>query len=156
MSQSRTTTLAKSVQDAVVAYLKSRSEFIGVPILGRRRRNIVSDIREQVDKAGGACIYVFPALPLKLNSNTGGPHVDVLLQRIRAIENPSLNEKLPDAYELAELLIIAMDGVQLTSVTSLQPFYWPDVPLDPQVETDTNVQFDVLLHSSAGLTPRAD
>lgn len=101
--------ICKDIQDAVTAYLAARSELTGVGVIGRRKNTIVSDIAAQVSKLG-CCIYVFPALPVQVNSNNPGPHVDRLLVRCRAIEHPSLNRTGPDAYELTELLLRLLDG----------------------------------------------
>lgn len=152
MALSRTTTLAKSVQEALAAYLAARHEFTGVPIVAVRQLNIASDIAAAISKAG-CCLYVFPALPVRLNSNNPGPYVDRLQVRVRAIEHPTLNTKGPDAYELVELLLRTLDTVQLADVESLQPLWYEPEPVQPVDDAADLIQFDVVAYTSAGLTP---
>lgn len=113
MSVSVTSTLAKDVQDAVTAYLAARTELALVPVIGRRRLNVISDIQAAI-KRSGVCIYVFPALPIRINSNNPGPYVDELMIRCRAIEHPTLNTKGPDVYEVVELLLRLLDRKSFT------------------------------------------
>lgn len=153
MSISRTSTLAKDVQDAVTAYLGARDELIGVPVIGRRRLNIVSDIAAAITRAG-VCVHVFPALPVRVNSNNPGPHVDRLLVRVRAIENPALNTKGPDAYEVVELLLRLLDGKHFTAIESVQPLYFDEAPVQLVDDSEQLVQWDVVCFTSGGLTPR--
>lgn len=153
MSQSRTTTLAKSVQEAVAAYLETRHEFTGVPIVSVRKGNIASDLAAALNR-GGVCLYVFPALPVRVNANNTGPYVDRLMIRVRALEHPTLNTKGPDAYELVELLLRTLDAKQFTAIESLQPLFFEANPVQPVDDSDELIQFDVVAYSSAGLTPR--
>jgi hypothetical protein len=104
VSQSRTTTLAKAVQEAVADYLAGCHDLIGVSVVARRKANLTSDIAAVIGKAG-VCLYVFPALPVRINTENPGPYVDRLLVRVRVIEHPTLNTKGPDAYELVEILL---------------------------------------------------
>jgi hypothetical protein len=155
MSQSRTTTLAKSVQEAVAAYLGERHEFVGVPIVAIRKSNVAADLAAALQKIG-VCLYVFPALPVKVASNSPGPYVDRLMVRVRAIEHPGLNTKGPDAYELAELLLRTLDRKQFTAIEGLQPLFFETSPVQPVDDGDQFIQFDVVAFTSAGLEPRSD
>ena len=149
--------LCKDVQDSLVARLGMRKAAAGystLGIVGRRVHVITSDIDAQIKKAG-VCVYVFPALPLQVNSNNPGPHIDRLLVRCRAIEHPQLNRSGPDAYELVEWLLRELDGLQLTTVEGLQPFYFEREPV-LIIDDDTLVQFDVLAWASCGLVPRTE
>lgn len=152
MSVSVTTTLAKSVQDAVTTYLQGRTELSLVPVIGRRRLNIISDIQAAITKAG-VCIHVFPALPVKLNSNNPGPYVDSLLVRVRAIEKPDINTRGPDCYEVVELLLRLLEGRHFTAVESLEPLYFDSNPVQLVDDSPELVQWDVVAYASAGLTP---
>ena len=155
MSVSRTTTLAKSVQEAVADYLAARHEFIGVTVIARRKTNIASDIAAVIGKAG-VCLYVFPALPVKVNANNTGPYVDRLLVRVRAIEHPTLITKGPDAYELVELLLRALDAKQFPAIAGLQPLFFEATPVQPVEDSEDLIQFDVVAFTSCGLEPRTD
>lgn len=154
MSQSRTTTLAKGVQEEVASYLGDASDLIGVPIVSRRKLNIASDIAAAVQKLG-VCLYVFPALPVKIGANAPGPYVDRLLVRVRVIEHPTLNTKGPDAYELVELLLRLLDNKQFTAIDGLNPLFFETTPVQPVEDSDELIQFDVVAFTSCGLTPRS-
>ena len=154
MSVSRTSTLAKTVQEAVADYLTACHDLVGVTVVSRRKNNIASDLAAVIGKAG-VCLYVFPALPVKINSNNSGPYVDRLLVRVRAIEHPALNTKGPDAYELVELLLRLLDGKHFTAIESLNPLFFESSPVQPVDDSDELIQFDVVAFTSAGLTPRA-
>ena len=92
-------TVAKAIQDCGVACLQSGAEFARVPIIGRRKGNIVNDIESALAELG-ACVYVFPGLPVKfIDSNP--PYADRYQLRFRAIETPSINTALQDQLELA-------------------------------------------------------
>lgn len=153
MSISRTTTLAKSVQEAVAEYLAACHDLIGVAVLSRRKANITSDIAAEIGKTG-VCVYVFPALPVKINENNPGPYVDRLLVRVRVIEHPTLNTKGPDAYELTEIVLRLLDRKHFTAIESLNPLFYESTPVQPVDDSDQLIQFDVIAFTSAGLTPR--
>lgn len=145
--------ICKDIQDAVTAYLAARAELTGVGVIGRRKNTIVSDIAAQINKLG-SCIYVFPALPVQVNSNNPGPYVDKLLIRCRAIEHPSLNRTGPDAYELVELLLRLLDAAHFTAIESLQPLRFEAQPVQIVDDAEELIQFDVVAFTSCGLTPR--
>jgi hypothetical protein len=153
VSLTRTVTLAKSVQEAVAAYLGERHEFVGVPVVSIRKNNVAADLAAALSRVG-VCLYVFPALPVKVNANSTGPYVDRLEVRVRAIEHPTLNLKGPDAYELVELLLRALDAKQLTAVEGLQPLFFEASPVQPVQDNEDLIQFDVVAYSSCGLEPR--
>jgi hypothetical protein len=153
MSISRTTTLAKSVQEAVAAYLAPRHEFLGVPVISIRKNNVAADLAAALNRAG-VCLYVFPALPERVSANSTGPYVDRLQVRVRVIEHPTLNTKGPDAYELAELLLRALDCKQFTTIEGLQPLFFEANPVQLVDDSEELIQFDVVAYTSAGLQPR--
>jgi len=143
--------LVKQIQDEIVAHLSARAELAGVAIVGRRKNNIVNDVAAAIAKAG-VCIYVFPALPLRFNSNNAGPYVDEFLVRVRIHEHPQLNRSLPDAYELVELVARMLDGKQYTAIAGLNPLYWSANPVTFE-DDNTLVIFDLKAATSGGLVP---
>jgi hypothetical protein len=143
--------LVKQIQDALVAYLAGRSELTGVSVLGRREKNIVNDVAAAIQRTG-VCIYVFPALPVELNSNNPGPYCDKIEVRVRVHEHPQLNRSLPDAYELTELVVRLLDNQQFTAVAGLNPLFWDGRPVQP-AEDENLVIFDVIAFTSCGFTP---
>ena len=149
MSVSITSTVAKDVQDAVVAYLGAREELALVPVLGRRRSNIVNDIQAAINRAG-VCVYVFPALPVRLNANNPGPYVDELMVRCRAIEHPTLNVRGPDVYEVVELLLRLLDR-KTFAIPNCNPLWFDANPVQVADEAAELVQWDVVAYTSTGL-----
>lgn len=147
--------LVTDIQEAVAAYLASRDELAGVPIVSRRKGNIVTDIAAAVNRAG-VCVYVFPALLARLNSNNPGPYVDEILIRCRVIEHPVLNTKGPNSYEVVEYLVRLLDEKQLTiSAGTLNPLRWPAAPVEVVDDAEELVQHDVVAATSFGLEPRS-
>lgn len=150
---SLTGVLCKDIQDEAVSYLTGLSNYTGVGIIGRRKNNVVSDIAAAIQKAG-VCIFVFPGLPLKVNSQNPGPYVDTIELRFRIHEHPALNKTSVDAYALVELLLRDLDEKQFTAITGLNPLYWSERPVE-YIADDNLVIFDVVALTSGGLTPRA-
>lgn len=159
----RRKTIAKIIQDALVARFvrdgdgkSTLTDYLGVPVVGRRKGVITSDIEAAVATLG-ACIYVFPARVRRVNKNLPGPYAESVLVRFRVIENPALNETLPDAYELAEMLLVDFSEVDLRQVDGLAGIN-PLVPFDDGIEEqldETNIIFDVTFETSVGL-PASD
>jgi hypothetical protein len=147
-----TATLAKTLQDAVVAHLSAQPALAGVPVIGRRRGIITNDIEAAVAEVG-ACIFVFPALPEQVNPNLPGPYCEALALRVRCIEVPALNSTLPDAYELAELVLTSLHEVSFAATAGLvgiNPLQCLPAPLEDLAD-DERVIFDVRFTTSVGL-----
>ena len=144
--------LVKDIQDEAVTYLAAVTALAGVPIIGRRQKNIVNDVAAAIQRLG-VCIYVFPPLPLSFNSNNPGPYVEKLACRFRVHEHPAINQTLPDAYELVELLARHLDCKQFTAVDGLNPLWWAENPVTFE-QDDNLVIFDLHALTSCGLTPR--
>lgn len=144
--------LSIRLQEAVVRYLKSRRRFAGVTILGRRKGIITNDIEAAVAELG-ACLYVLPGKPVKLNSNIPGPHAEIYEVRVRAIENPALNSSLPDAYELYEGALIELDQLQLTTIDGINPFY-PAENNGDETPDPERVIIDAIFYTSTTLPQR--
>ncbi len=150
---SESLTIAKALQNCAVDWLQAGAEFQGEPIIGRRRSNIVNDIESAVAELG-ACIFVFPGLPVSF-LNTGAPTADRYQLRVRAIENPALNTSLPDVFELVELIVRRLYGKDFDAIGLRNPLVFPsggnavaDVG-DPE-----RLIYDVLFETDAGYLPR--
>lgn len=155
----RRPTIAKIIQDALVARFEvdadgkaTLEDYLGVPTLGRRKGIITNEIEAAVATLG-ACIYVFPARVRRVNKNLPGPYASSVLVRFRVIENPALNELLPDAYELAEMLLVDFSEYDLRAVEGLDGIN-PLQPLEDAIEEqpdEERVIFDVTFETSVGL-----
>lgn len=145
--------LCKDIQDAVVTLLAAAPELAGVSVLGRRKNNIVNDVAAAIQKCG-VCLYVFPALPVELNSNNSGPVCERIEVRVRIHEHPQLNRSLPDAYELAEYVLRILNLHSFGTIAGLNPLYWAENPVQP-AEDDALVIFDIVAFTSGSLEPRA-
>lgn len=148
-------TLAKALQDALVAFLTDAEEMpglVGVPVVGRRKGIITNDI-EAVVAALGACIYVFPGLPAEVNKDLPGPFCNSLSIRVRCIETPSVNETLPDCYELVELVLTGLHEADFSASAGLAGLNQIQALANPvqPVEDEDRVIFDVLFSTSVGL-----
>lgn len=139
---------SKLIQDAIVAFLKTIPVLAGVPVIGRRKGNITNDIEAAVS-AIGACIYVFPALPVDVNPNLPGPYADKMEIRVRVIEAPSINTTLPDAYELTEFVLTFLNQKQLEGVDGLNPISCTSKPVE-EIQDDNQI-FDITFTTSVGL-----
>ena len=147
-------TLSKTLQDAVVARLLTFEALAGVPVLGRRKGNITNDIDAALMTLG-ACLYVQPALSVEVNPNLPGPYVDRLQVRIRAIELPSINSTLPDAYELAEIVLTHLHEANFSGITGLEginPLTCLSRPIEEVADPEA-LFFDITFVTSVGLTP---
>ncbi|MFA6289941.1 MAG: hypothetical protein WC661_21365 [Opitutaceae bacterium] len=156
MPSPRRKTISKTVQDAIVAYIGTLEDYAGVPVIGRRKGVITNDIEAELATLG-ACLYVFPALPKKINKNLPGPYVEKLQVRIRVIEAPSINSTLPDAYELAEMILVDLTELNLSAVEGLagiNPLEPLDTPIE-EVPDDERVLFDITFETSVGLPAAA-
>lgn len=145
-------TVAKALQACGVAWLEAGAEFSGVTVLGRRRGDIVSDIDSAVS-ALGSCVYVMPGLPLRFNA-ADTPYADLYELRVRCVENPALNTKSPDVFELVELVARRLYAHQFTAIQGINPLYLAEN--DPVREEDggENLVYDVRFHTSLGFLPR--
>ena len=149
--------LCSEVRDALVAVLGTRVALTGVPIVGRRKTNIVADIEEAVSQTTGICIVVLLPLPVEVNPNTPGPYVEQLECRVRVIENQALNSTLPEAAEVVEEVLVALHhytfpemldrfGLNLLTAASRAV---EEVP-DPE-----RAIFDCVFSASCGYRPRS-
>lgn len=147
-------TVAKALQDAALAWLQSGAEFTRVPIIGRRKGTIVNDIEAAI-AAIGACIYVMPGLPIHfLDSSLTADRYEL---RVRVIEEPAINQALPDAYELVELVARRMWGKDFPAINLRNPLVWPESgrPVEPVSDAE-RVIYDVIFETDAGLLPRVE
>jgi len=142
--------LSKLYQDVIVDFLQKRAQLEGVEIIGRRENDIESDIESAVANAGGVCIYVFPALPQKISVNGGSIYVDDWEIRIRCIEEPKLNAKMPDCFELVEEVLVALFQQTFSQITSLSCLTPRTVPVEEQPDSSRRIK-DVLFHAESGL-----
>jgi hypothetical protein len=145
-------TLAKALQDAVVAFLSALPDLDGVTVIGRRKGNIVNNIEAAVAQLG-ACIYVFPALPVRVNPNLSGPFCDELSVRVRCIEMPVINTTRPDCYELAEIVLTQLHEADFSASAGLAGVNHLQCLPEPveDVPDDKRVIFDVRFRTSCGL-----
>jgi hypothetical protein len=144
--------LAKTLQDAVVAHLAALPALAGVPVVGRRKGVITSDIEAAVATIG-ACLYVFPALPVEVNPDLPGPYVTKLQIRVRAIEAPAINSTLPDAYELAEAVLTGLHEADFRAVAGLDginPVQCLSRPIE-EIPDEERMIFDLTFETSVGL-----
>ncbi|MBC8011455.1 MAG: hypothetical protein H7067_15330 [Burkholderiales bacterium] len=144
--------LSKLLQDTVVSHLTAIAALAGVPVVGRRKGIITNDIEAAVATIG-ACLYVFPALPVEVNPNLPGPYVSKLQIRVRAIEAPAINETLPDAYELAEAVLTGLHEANFAAVEGLEginPVQCLSRPIE-EIADDERIIFDVTFETSGGL-----
>ncbi|MBI5770833.1 MAG: hypothetical protein HZA93_23855 [Verrucomicrobia bacterium] len=150
-AQPDSATVAKALQDCVAADLAAGAEFTGVTILSRRKGTIAQDIEAALAEVG-ACIYVLPGLPLHFLD--AQPLVaDRYEVRVRAIENPSLNATLPDAYELVELIARRLHGRDYTAIAGMAPLVFAERPIVEQSDPERIIH-DVVFQTSLGLLPR--
>jgi hypothetical protein len=146
--------MAIKTQEALAAYLQSRQCFHGITVLARRKGNIVSDIDAAVAELG-ACVYVLPGKPVKLNANLPGPVADAYELRVRSIENPALNETKPSAYELYEFALreITGMGLQIAGITSA---IWPAENNGDEQPDPERIIIDAIFYCSLGLPERVE
>jgi hypothetical protein len=159
----RRKTVAKIIQDALVgrfvpdaAGKATITDYAGVPIVGRRKKTISSDIEAALSVLG-VCIFVFPGLVRRVNKNVPGPYAESLQVRLRVIELPDFNKALPDAYELAEMLLVDFaecDLRQVDGLAGINPLQPLDEPIQ-DVPDEDYLMFDVLFETSVGL-PASD
>ncbi len=147
-------TVSKALQDCVTAWLQAGTEFTGVPTIGRRKGNIVGDIEAAVAELG-ACVFVFPGLPVHFIDATP-PYADRYQVRIRAIENPALNTVLPDCYELVELIVRRLFGMQFPAIEGMNPLVMLDGNPVAEVTDPERVIYDVVFETSLGFLPRVE
>ena len=143
---------SKLIQDAIAARLASLAGLAGVPVVSRRKGVITNDIEAAVATLG-ACLYVFPALPVDVNPNLPGPYADKMQIRVRCIELPSINETLPDAYELAEIVLTNLHEANFSAVEGLEginPLICLSRPVE-DIPDEERVIFDVTFTTSVGL-----
>ncbi|MBA4136767.1 MAG: hypothetical protein C0518_05570 [Opitutus sp.] len=144
--------LAIRSQEAIAAYLKSRQRFAGVTILARRRGIIQNDIDAAVGEMG-AILYVLPGKPVKVNPNNPGPHAEQYEIRVRAIENPALNETQPTAYELYEGALIELSHLTITGLEVLGMIY-PAEQNGDETPDPERIIIDAIFYANAQLPPR--
>lgn len=142
-------TLSKAIQDAIVAKLVTLSGLVGVSVIGRRRSVLSNDIQSGLSKLG-VCLYVFPALPVQVNPNLPGPYVDRMEMRVRVIEMPDFNKSLPDAYELAELVLRGLHEWTPSGIAGINPLQCLAAPIE-DVPDEEALIFDVKFQTSVGL-----
>lgn len=148
-------TVAKALQNCAVDWLEAGAEFQGVPIIGRRRTNIVNDIEAAIAELG-ACVFVFPGLPVHF-LDTGAPTADRYQLRVRAIENPAVNTSLPDVFELVELVVRRLYGVDFEAIGLRNPLVFPaGGNAVAEVGDPERMIYDVLFETDAGYLPRID
>lgn len=149
-------TIAKDLQDASSAWLGAGAEFDGIPIVGRREKDIANDIQAAVAKLG-ICIYVFPGLPITVK-DVVGPYCDRYEQRMRVIEDVTLNTTKPDAYELTEYVIRRMHNQEFPdAIPGMNPFHAPESgKLVTPIEDEALRIFDIRLETSLGYPGRKD
>jgi hypothetical protein len=147
-------TVAKAIQNCGVASLEAGAEFAGVPIIGRRKGTIVNDIEAAIAELG-ACIFVFPGLPVHF-IDAMPPYADRYELRVRIIENPAINETLPDAFELVELVARRLFGLQFESIEGMNPLVFADGKPVADQENGERLIYDVLFQTSLGFLPRVE
>lgn len=145
--------IAIRTQEALVAYLKTRQCFDGITILGKKKGVITNEIDTAVADLGGACIYVLPGKPVKVNPNLPGPYADQYELRIRCIENPALNSTLPTAYELYEFALRECNGIGL-QIDAITCPLWPAENNGDEQPDPERVIIDAIFYCSLGLPPR--
>jgi hypothetical protein len=148
-------TIAKALQACAVAELQAGAEFARVPIIGRRKGTIANDIEAAIAELG-ACIFVFPGLPVRFIASTP-PVADLYELRIRAIESPAINATLPDVFELVELIVRRLYGRDFAAIGLRNPLVFSEggravaeVP-DPE-----RLIYDVIFETDASYLPRVD
>jgi hypothetical protein len=141
-------TLTKAIQDELAALLAALPSLAGVPVIGRRRGIIANDIEAEVSKLG-ACLYVFPALPIRVNKNLPGPYVEQMEIRVRVIEIPSMNSTLPDAHELVEIVLRTLHHRKIEAVPGENEITVDELPIR-DVEDPDAVVMDVIFSVSTG------
>lgn len=147
-------TVAKQLQDCAVAALAQGAEFAGVTILGRREKNIVDEIEAAVAQLG-ACVFVFPGLPVHFLDATP-PYAERYELRVRVIENPALNTTLPDAYELVEYVARRLFGQEWTAIQGMNPLVFAEGRPVAEVSDPERVIYDVIFQTSLGYLPRIE
>jgi hypothetical protein len=153
--QADNTTVAKALQNCAVAWLEAGAEFSGVPIIGRRRSNIVNDIEAAIAELG-ACIFVHPGLPVHF-IDAGTPVADRYQLRVRVIENPAINTALPDVFELVELVVRRLYGTDFPSIGVSNPLVFPQGGnAVAEVSDAERLIYDVLFETDIGFLPRVD
>ncbi len=153
-AQPNSATVAKAIQDCAVAALQAGAEFDGVPIIGRRKGNIVNDIESALAELG-ACIYVLPGLPVHFIDATP-PYADRYRLTVRCIEMPAINETLPDVFELVELVARRLFGQQWAGIEGMNPLvFTAGKPVDEIEQGERNVT-DVIFETSLGFLPRVE
>jgi hypothetical protein len=148
-------TIAKALQACAVDRLQAGAEFARVPIIGRRKGTIANDIEAAIAELG-ACIFVMPGLPVHF-IGLQAPTCDRYELRIRAIEDPAINQNLPDVWELVELIIRRMHGIDFDAIGLTNPIVFPESGNPVAEVSDPNrLIYDVIFETDAGYLPRVD
>lgn len=90
-----------TLQDAVVARLKRRSDMQGVSVLARRN-GISASIKENIAK-NGLCVLVMPPRPKDATTTATTPVFKGVVFCVRVIENAFLNHA-KDAMSVSEIV----------------------------------------------------
>lgn len=146
--------LCRTIQQAGHDRLASLAELGGIPKLVRLRNDVASEIEAAVAQIG-ICIFVFPALPTRINPELPAIEGDWEL-RLRVIENPVVNSAgLPNAYEVVEAILAALHHhCPRLGGQALNPFVAAAAPV-AEVEDAERVIFDVTFTLAAGIQLRA-
>lgn len=140
------------IQEAVADRLRSRSAFAGVPVLTRRKGDILSDIEAALAELG-ACAYVFPPLPRGASANVPGPEFDRLELRVKIIESPTLNRTGVSAHALMEETLVAVHHWREPVRGML--FYCDGEAVVPDDSAEETI-FDCVFQTAFGLPLRGD
>ncbi len=157
MPSSTNLPLCLELQEAVVAALGARVALRDVPIIGRRKTNIVADVEEAVNSIAGIALVVLVPLPVEINPNSPGPYVEKMEIRVRVIENQAINETLPSAAECVEEILCALHHYtfpQKLADFGLNLLVAADRPVD-EIPDNERVLFDVIFTAACGYRPRA-
>jgi hypothetical protein len=138
--------ILRDITEQSVAWLQTRADFSGVPILAKYQGDIETIISDALNRTG-LYIYVWPCIPTRINPNIPGLRFDELRWRAEVGEDPTLNQTGITAEYAAERVLLHMLAWEPTGIPGLQQFFPAN---DAIAEADDDINSYILTLTAQG------